>query len=103
MVTASRRAPMAAAPPPPAAAAAAPVQRRTEKLGTAHGAREWSVVTTVGFQRATTYPQLIRRIEYDSYPNLVALGVVRPPRPAPHRPRPFPSNGGYAPDPPGGP
>lgn len=113
-------------PPPPAAATEAPrdqagaeteelavtegrraaappaLQRREEKLGTAHGRREWSAVTQVDFERATPYPQLIRRIEYDSYDNLVAAGVIRRPRHDPgHRPRPFPAQG-YVPDPPGG-
>jgi hypothetical protein len=110
----------AAAPPPPrmapSARLAAPersvapsepsdvavtAQRREEKLGTAHGAREWSVATTVPFERATRYPQLIRRIEYDTYERLAAIGVVRPPWEPAHRPRPFPGSGaGYVPDPP---
>jgi hypothetical protein len=115
VVTGERRAPSAApAAPPPAtgrmaaqASRAAPSQEmpaaqpRSEKLGTGHGAREWSAVTTVAFERATRYPQLVRRIEYDSYENLAAAGVIprawRPSRP----PRPFPG-GGYVPDPPGG-
>jgi hypothetical protein len=96
------------APPPAAMARRAPsdelaaVDRRTEKLGTAHGAREWSVVTTVAFTRATPYPQLVRRIEYDSFANLVAIGVIPPSWDRDRRPRPFPSSGGYVPDPPGG-
>jgi hypothetical protein len=103
--------PQPSAPPPAAAARSAPsdtvvtAQRREEKLGTAHGAREWSVVTSVNFERATAYPQLIRRIEYDSYDNLVAMGVIRPVWGEGRRPRPFPANpdgGGYVPDPPGG-
>ena len=82
--------------PPPA------LRRRDEKLGTGHGEREWSAVTEVAFERATRYPQLIRRIEYDSYDNLVAAGVIRRPPPDPgYRPRPFPAQG-YVPDPPGG-
>jgi hypothetical protein len=98
-------------PSAPPAARSAPsdtvvtAQRRDEKLGTAHGAREWSVVTSVAFERATAYPQLVRRIEYDSYDNLVAMGVIRPAWGEGRRPRPFPSNpdrGGYVPDPPGG-
>jgi hypothetical protein len=100
VVTGQRR---MAAPPaaPQAAARVAPERRAQEKLGTAHGAREWSVTTRVAFERATPYPQLIRRIEYDSYANLLAMGVIRP-RPAPERrPQPFPANG-YVPDPPGG-
>ena len=111
------------APPPPAVAAppmarampeaAAPAgrdqaaaesivpQRRSEKLGTAHGAREWSAVTTVPFERATSYPQQIRRIEYDAYDNLVAAGVIPRPRGPGRPPRPFPGEG-YVPDPPYG-
>jgi hypothetical protein len=67
--------------------------------------REWSVSYTVPFERATPSPQLIRRIEYDTYDNLVASGVIRLPSDRSRRPRPFPSNGDgirYVPDPPGG-
>ena len=107
VVTDSRVRPQSAAPPPPSAPAlarpSAEAARRSERLGTGHGAREWSAVTTVPFERATTYPLQIRRIEYDSYPNLVAAGVIPRPRPAPIRPRPFPASPyGYVPDPPGG-
>lgn len=105
-VTSSRAAPALAvpAPPPPAARAglSAEAQQRPEKLGTGHGAREWSVVTTVEFERATSSPQFIRRIEYDSFENLVASGVIPRARPAPAHPRPFPSSpdrNGYVPDP----
>jgi hypothetical protein len=128
VVTGARAASPAAAAPPPSAAQAAPAvrsptlrppaaatapsdavvtaERRAEKLGTAHGAREWSVTTIVDFERATSYPQLVRRIEYDTHDDLVANGVIRPSWDAGHRPRPFPSNGDgaeYAPDPPGRP
>jgi hypothetical protein len=72
-----------------------------EKLGTAHGAREWSVVNTTTFVRATRYPQSIREVEYDTYDNLVASGVIPPSPYAEHRPRPFPASpGGFVPDPP---
>jgi hypothetical protein len=97
------------APPPPAtksAPATAPsevvtAERRDEKLGTAHGPREWSVSNVEPFERATPYPQWVRQIEYDSYHNLVASGVI--PRQWGARPRPFPSEpdgAGYVPDPP---
>jgi len=92
--------------PSTATARAAPASRLAgpapaeEKLGTAHGARENSVITLVSFDRATAYPQLIRRIEYDTFDNLVASGVIRPASDPGHRPRPFPANG-YVPDPPG--
>jgi hypothetical protein len=107
-------------PPPPAAALTSPrmeapspaqssvvvtAERRDDKLGTAHGAREWSVSTVVPFERATTHPQFVRQIEYDTHDNLVARGVI-PSWDKEHRLRPFPSNSdeeGYVPDPPGGP
>jgi hypothetical protein len=93
-------------PKPPAASAASAsaavvAERKAEKLGTGHGAREWSVATTVPFERATAWPQLVQRIEYDSYENLVALGVVRPRGETGRIPRAFPNSGGYVPDPPG--
>jgi hypothetical protein len=94
----------AAAPPPPSVSTAqsAPA-RRSERLGTAHGEREWSQVTTVPFERATSYPRFIRQLEYDSYENLVARGVIPRyrPQPRPPHPRPFPGSG-YVPDPPYG-
>jgi hypothetical protein len=107
------RAPIAAAraAPPPSDVAAtnrssigAFASRPDEKLGTAHGAREWSVVNITTFDRATPYPQSVRQIEYDTYANLVAGGVIPPPRPEDRPPRPFPLNPdgeGYVPDPPG--
>ena len=94
-------------PKSPAASAASPsaaviAERKAEKLGTAHGAREWSVATTVPFERATAWPQLVQRIEYDSYDSLAAMGVVRPRGEIGRVPRAFPNSGGYVPDPPGG-
>jgi hypothetical protein len=118
VVTGQRNAPSPAARPPatarmaPFPRSAAPsdaivaAERRAEKLGTGHGAREWSVTYTVPFERATAYPQLIRRIEYDTFDNLVASGVIPRPWDGGRRPRPFPSNGDegrYVPDPPGRP
>jgi hypothetical protein len=114
VVTGQRVAP---APPAPAARAAAGstlaqpapfdtaerrIEKQAEKLGTAHGAREWSVTTSVPFERASPFPQLVRRIEYDTYDNLVTGGVIPRPRDPPHRPRPFPGSdgAGYVPDPP---
>jgi hypothetical protein len=94
--------------PPALAAQAAPSPesaRRSEKLGTEHGAREWSVANTVAFERATPYPQLVSRVEYDSVENLMAIGVIPRSPPPPPRPRPFPSSPdrhGYVPDPPYG-
>jgi hypothetical protein len=116
-------APLAAAAPPPrtgtadaAKSAAAPqaanrsadngppptfAAERRERLGTAHGAREWSVSTTTAFERAGPAPIALVEIAYDSYANLVAAGVI--PAPTPPQARAFPLNGdprGFVPDPP---
>ena len=83
------------------AARAAP---RDEKLGTGHGAREWSVSRLEPFERATSWPQFTRQIEYDTYANLVASGVIPRHVDPPRHPRPFPAapdEGDYVPDPPG--
>jgi hypothetical protein len=69
-------------------------------LGTAHGARETSVVTHTQFVRQSERPDEVIRIRYDSYEHLVAMGIVRPMR----RPVPdaFPGapQPAYVPDPP---
>lgn len=64
-------------------------------LGTGHGRRETSRVRWVDFERAGTPAETIT-IHYDSYRNLVALGVLTPY--AHHRnPDPFPMR--FTPDP----
>jgi hypothetical protein len=77
-------------------------RQQDERLGTAHGAREWSVTRIVPFERATPYPQFTRQIEYDTYDHLVASGVIPTWQYGERRPRPFPStpDGGFVPDPP---
>jgi hypothetical protein len=74
-----------------------------EKLGTGHGAREASYVQNTRFDRLSSTPNEIIKIRYDSFENLVAMGVV-PSRPAWRPgPNPFPdSSQKYVPDPPGG-
>jgi hypothetical protein len=73
------------------------------KLGTGHGAREASYVQDTTFDRLSTTPNEVIKIRYDSYENLVAMGVVST-RPAWQRPNPFPDSPlpKYVPDPPGG-
>ncbi|MDH3320867.1 MAG: hypothetical protein OEO84_14420 [Betaproteobacteria bacterium] len=62
-------------------------------LGTGHGRVETSYARHVAFERATATPEETVVIRYDSYRNLVALGVIRE---APRSdPRPFP---GFVPD-----
>ena len=74
-----------------------------QKLGTGHGARETSYVQDTTFDRLSNTPNELIEIRYDSYENLVAMGVV-PHRPAWQRLNPFPDSPiqSYVPDPPGG-
>jgi hypothetical protein len=83
----------------PYAAPSAPAQ----KLGTGHGPRETSYVQNTTFDRLSSTPNELIKIRYDSYGNLVAMGVV-PTRPTWQRPNPFPDSPlpRYVPDPPGG-
>ena len=62
-------------------------------LGTGHGRARASRVTYTSFERATPGPEEIIALHYDTYSNLVALGVIRAPRIA----TPFP--GQFVPDP----
>jgi hypothetical protein len=90
---------------PPAERADIQAQSSTpaQKLGTGHGARESSYVQTTRFERLSSTPNEIIQIRYDSFENLVAMGVVRS-RPAPlPAPNPFPDSWRkYVPDPPAG-
>jgi hypothetical protein len=75
-----------------------------EKLGTGHGTRESSYVQDTMFERLSSTPNEVIKIRYDSYENLLAMGVV-PSRPAwQPAPNPFPDSTlpKYVPDPPGG-
>lgn len=74
----------------------APDLRRPAKstaLGTGHGRGRTSRVTYANFERATVRPEEVIAIHYDTYSNLVAMGVIRAPRIA----IPFP--GQFVPDP----
>ena len=77
-------------------------ERQASRLGTAHGAREWSVSRRTAFERVSSVPDQVVRIDYDSLDRLVAAGIVPAPRPpAPGRPSPFPGSPmAYVPDPP---
>ena len=69
--------------------------KERDKLGTGHGRSEKSPARYTSFTRATTYPEEVISIYYDSYTNLVALGVI--PSFRPREPQPFP--GRFVPDP----
>ncbi|MGL6111852.1 MAG: hypothetical protein ACRC2B_17310 [Rubrivivax sp.] len=71
----------------------------TERLGTGHGQREWSVSRRTSFEKLSSTPQDVVEITYDSYANLVLAGVIPTPT---AQARAFPSDGlrGFVPDPP---
>jgi hypothetical protein len=77
-----------------------PTPKPEESLGTGHGARESSYASYTSFERASSSPDEVGSIWYDSYRNLVARGVIREPRPIAADPQPFP-NSGFVPDPAG--
>jgi hypothetical protein len=58
-------------------------------------------VTYTDFERATSQPDQVLTVFYDSHANLVALGVIPPwTAQAPRRPDAFPGSTGFVPDPP---
>jgi hypothetical protein len=74
----------------------------TSRLGTGHGKRETSFINHVEFTRLQPRPDQVIRIHYDSFDNLIAMGIIeRPYRYAP-APNPFPASPAeqYVPDPP---
>lgn len=70
-----------------------PASQPDNKLGTGHGHSQTSHVTYTEFERATTAPEEVIVVYYDTYRNLVAQGVIKAPRVA----TPFP--GQFVPDP----
>lgn len=72
--------------------------RASAKLGTGHGASEWSPILHTVFKRRSSQPDQVLEIHYDSQANLMAAGIM--PRPMAALPRAFPNGGGYVPDPP---
>ncbi len=76
-------------------APASRAERRSRSLGTGHGHSVSSPVVYAPFERASAGPSEVIAIHYDTYANLVAMGVVRAPRVA--VPAPFP--GQFVPDP----
>ena len=73
------------------------------KLGTGHGAREGSEVEETQFVRLQNRPNEVIRVRYDSVDNLVAMGIIRRPRPYVPAVNPFPDSRApqYVADPPG--
>jgi hypothetical protein len=88
---------------PATASLGSPARMPAPKLGTGHGEREYSYVQHTEFRRMQPEPDEVIRIRYDSLDNLVAMGIVGRPRPAPPAPNAFPGSHErqYVPDPPG--
>jgi hypothetical protein len=78
-----------------------PTPAPAPQLGTGHGRSETSYAQTVRFERESSVPAETIAIRYDRRDNLVAMGILPPPRiarsPAPN---PFPVWPRFAPDPP---
>ena len=99
----------AQAPPPMQPSAPSPASRasseaRADKasapLGTGFGQRERDQVRIVDFQRASSEPDQVITLYYDTRAHLVARGVLPPMTTSPRLPEPFPSR--FVPDPPRG-
>ncbi|MDS4015246.1 MAG: hypothetical protein RKP46_13005 [Candidatus Accumulibacter sp.] len=76
------------------AASAAPT------LGTGHGERQWAPTRHTSFERATSSPEQVVALRYDARERLLARGIIPPTvRPPQTRPRPFPAENGFVPDP----
>jgi len=97
----SSAAPAASAATPPSAGRMNALP--AAKLGTGHGEREYSYVNHTEFLRMQDHPNEVIRIRYDSFDNLLAMGIVKRPRPAAAWANPFPASPEqqYVPDPPG--
>lgn len=84
------------APTAPAPAAKA-LASEGGPIGTGHGPRETSVVSYTDFERASTTPDDVITLYYDTRERLIAQGVIPMPEHLPTRPDPFP--GHFVPDP----
>lgn len=87
----------------PESMSAAQAPRAAERLGTGHGAREHSQVSSTHFERSSSRPVELVSLQYDRHEHLVRAGVIPQVSLAHPRPRPFPRSApdlGYVPDPP---
>lgn len=70
--------------------------RKSERLGTGHGEREYAPTRYTDFERASASPAEVLSVRYDSRPNLMARGVIPKPRPVrPDWPEPQPFLGQF--------
>lgn len=78
-------------------AARAVQERKSARLGTGHGEREYSPTRYTEFVRNSDSPDEVITLYYDSRANLIARGIIPSYRPA--EPTPFPASAGFVPDP----
>lgn len=93
-----------AAPAAPSIASRASSEDHVDKanapLGTGFGQRERDDVRDVDFQRASSSPNEVITLYYDTRAHLIARGILPPERFSPRPPQPFPDR--FVPDPPMG-
>lgn len=75
----------------------AELAKKSQRLGTGHGQREYSPTRYTEFARANDTPDEMITLYYDSRSNLVARGIIPPPRRT--EPLPFPNSDRFVPDP----
>ena len=91
--------PQAGAMAAPSPSMQAPMAAELNKqLGTGHGRSETSQARTVNFERATSTPEEVVTIYYDSRANLIARGIIPNNAWQRREPQPFPAR--FVPDPP---
>jgi len=81
------------------AASPAPAFKESARLGTGHGAREYSPMRYTEFERKSDAPDEVITLYYDSRVNLIARGIIK--SPGRTEPAPFPAGAGFVPDPQG--
>jgi len=94
--------PVAAAPQAKAGASAdraMAMEAMPQRIGTAHGQRERAPVGQTTFERASSVPQQVSELRYDSVQALVAMGVLPRRYQAQTWPQPRAFPGGFVPDP----
>lgn len=86
-----RQAPEQDAPAAPSMSESGRLMQKDERVGTGYGRTEYSEVVYTEFERASSQPDEVIRIYYDSLRNLQKQGVIpAAPKPHWHRPEAFP-------------
>lgn len=73
------------------------VARREDRIGTGHGEREYAPVSQTEFEQASSRPDEVVQLRYDTRARLAAAGIIPRHHPMPRQPEAFPT--GFVPDP----